>query len=128
VHAIVIGFMNAETGMAFPGWRTIAEKAAMLPGDVADPGGAYSESTVNNLLSDLRRWGYLPSVRRGPESGGRAIAHYTIAEPPYDKLRDEITKFIMEGRARAQKEQGRVEAFLDARKADLPGVAMLLTY
>jgi hypothetical protein len=118
VHAIVIGFMNSETGMSFPGWRAIAEKAAMFPGGVPDPAGVYDESTIYNLLSDLRRWGYLPSVKRGPEGGGRAIAHYTIAEPPYDKLREEITKFIMKGRARGREERERLDA-LAARQPDL---------
>jgi hypothetical protein len=112
--------------MAFPGWRAIAEKTATLPADVQDPAGAYDEGTIRNLLSDLNRWGYLPSVWRGPEGGGRAIAHYTIAEPPYDKLRDEITKFIMNGRdrrARDPEERKRLDALAtsqsDIRKSNV---------
>src|SRR5262245_15238196 len=101
VLATVIKFMSATSGVAFPGWRAIAAKAAMFPGDVPDPEGAYGDGTIRNLLSDLQRWGYLTSVRRGPEGGGRAIAHYSIAEPPYDKLRAEITKWV-EARRRAQ--------------------------
>ena len=117
--AIVIGFMNSETGMAFPGWRAIAAKAGMFPGDIPDPGGVYSESTVNNLLSDLRRWGYLPSIKRGPDGGGRAIAHYTIARPSDEQLREEITKFIMESRALAEKARKRIDA-IGSGRADLP--------
>ncbi len=111
VHAEIVCRMNSRTGVCFPGWSTIADDAAMLPGGIPDPDGAYDASTINNITSDLRRWGYFASTKRGREAGGRAIAHYTVARPSIDQLQREITEYIKRARAR-----DRLDGMLDRRQ------------
>ena len=60
--------------MAFPGYATIALDAAALPRDI-DPPLRFRYQNIRNIVSNLLQWGYLVSLQRGPEGGGRALAH-----------------------------------------------------
>jgi hypothetical protein len=60
--------------------------------------------------SNLLQWGYLVSLRRGPEGGGRALAHYTVARPSVQDLQPEVTEFVNKIRAR-----DRLDALLGER-------------
>jgi hypothetical protein len=100
VHAEIVSRINSKSGMAYPGRATIARDTAMLLGGIPDPAGGYSDGVIRNVTSDLLRWGHMASAQRGPEGGGRAIAHYTVAQPSVEKLQQEITAWVEKARAR----------------------------
>jgi hypothetical protein len=49
------------------------------------------------------RFGYIVATKRAPETGGRALAHYTIARPSVEDLQREITAHIQAIRSREPK-------------------------
>lgn len=83
----LIDFLNAQTGVAFPGRKVLAERSG------------YSEGAVARSISELIGLGYIVSTRRQPQTGGRALAHYALARPSIEEMRMEITKFTAEKKA-----------------------------
>jgi len=106
----IIAHMGNETGLAYPGRAALIRATGVWPGELQDPAGGYSDGVVRNTISDLLRFGYLASIQRGPEGGGRAIAHYTVAKPSVDQLQAQITKWVDDERKR-----GRLDALLRSR-------------
>ena len=116
VLGIVFGFMRSDSGLAYPDGQAIAAKTAVFSGDVPDPDGGHDHGTIRNLLSDLQVWGYLPSARRGPEGGGRALAHYTVGLPGNERLAREVAAYLRGHAEKAKKETERIERFKERRR------------
>ena len=89
VLAEIIMRANSQTGVAYPGYRGIAEATG------------YSESTVELTVTQLLGWGYLASTRKAAEPGGRALAHYTVIKPTVEQLQAAITAHMMAQRGKA---------------------------
>lgn len=98
----IIERTNAQTGLAFPGRKRIAEDTRYIIPDVLESPDPYSESSVAKIVSDLIKWGYLVSERKAPREGGRAIAHYSIAMPTVEQLQQEITAYVESIRKRGR--------------------------
>ena len=78
----LIDFLNPETGTAFPGRKTLAEKTG------------YSEGAVANAISALIGFGYVISARRQSQPGARALAHYAITRPSVEEYQAAIEKHL----------------------------------
>ena len=89
VLAEIIMRANFQTGVAYPGYKGIAEATG------------YSESTVELTVTQLLGWGYLASTRKAAEPGGRALAHYTVIKPTVEQLQAAITAHMMAQRGKA---------------------------
>ena len=89
VLAEIIMRTNSQTGVAYPGYRGIAEATG------------YSESTVELTVTQLLAWGYLASTRKAAEPGGRALAHYTVIKPTVEQLQAAIAAHMMAQRGKA---------------------------
>jgi hypothetical protein len=74
---------STTTGAAFPGYKGLAAATG------------YSEPTVELTVTQLLKWGYLASIRKAPESGGRALAHYAVIKPTEEELQAAITAHIL---------------------------------
>lgn len=98
VLAGVIEYMNARTGVAYPGRRALAESLVWY--DHEYNVRRYTEGTVATTISELIAFGYLMVERRAPEGGGRAMAHYTVVKPSVDELQRQISSYIEEIRGR----------------------------
>jgi hypothetical protein len=55
---------NTQTGVAFPGYKALAA------------GTGYKESTVELTITELLKWGFLASIRKTAEPGGRTRTLY----------------------------------------------------
>jgi len=44
---------------------------------------------------ELMTWGYLASIRKAPDTGGRALAHYTVIKPTKEQLLAAIAAHVM---------------------------------
>lgn len=86
----LIDFLNAKTGMAYPGRKALAERSG------------YSEAAVARAISELISLGYIVSSKRQPTPGTRALAHYALARPSIEEMRSEIGKFVAEKKASRQ--------------------------
>ena len=109
VLAEVIDHINSSTGTSFPGHKTIAEGLRRYNVD-GYPDQGYSEQGIRNTISDLVNCGYLVSVRRAGEKGGRALAHYSIRKPPRADLQEMITDWIMAQRTASARVHPMVKA------------------
>ena len=87
VVAEIISMTNAQSGVAYPGRKRLAE----LTG--------YTEGTIATTIKELVCLGYVVSDRRAPAPGSRALAHYTIVKPTSDELRAAIDAHITAIRA-----------------------------
>lgn len=90
VFGHLIDFLNAQTGMAYPGRKLLAERSG------------YSEAAVARSISELIGLGYIVSVRRQPTPGARAMAHYALARPTVEEIRTEIGKYVAQKKATRQ--------------------------
>ena len=100
VLAEIVARMNAKTGQAYPGRASLAKDTCVLPGGRIDESLGYTEAGVAKTISDLIRFGYIVHKKKAPETGGRALSHYTIARPPVEALQREIEEHIAQIRAR----------------------------
>ncbi len=82
VLAQLILMTNAESGMAFPGRKYLAERTG------------YSEAGVAKTISELVDMAYVVSTRRAPEPGRRPLAHYAIIKPTIEELQNAIASHI----------------------------------
>lgn len=108
VLALVVDRLNGATGMSYPGRKKLSEDSAGLGWTT------YTEMTVATTIKELIRWGYLVSERRGPEGGGRALSHYTVAKPAVEDLQAQIQAWV--------RMQTRDPARFDAFKKPKPDV------
>lgn len=88
VLALVIEHINTTSGMAYPGRKKLAADSGSYGRE------PYTEGTVAVTIAELMQWGYLVYDKRGPESGGRALSHYTIRKPSTEDLQAEITAWV----------------------------------
>lgn len=88
VLALVVDRLNGTSGMAYPGRKRLADDSAALGWT------PYTEMTVATTIKELIRWGYLVAERRGPEGGGRALSHYTVAKPSVEDLQAQIQSWV----------------------------------
>src|SRR5262245_53255702 len=100
VLAAIIEHTNAKSGVAFPGRRALAQNTAWY-----DPAHDwverhYTEPGVGKTISELIDFGYLAWIKRAPDGGGRALAHYTMLRPTFEELQAQITAYIHEIRKR----------------------------
>jgi hypothetical protein len=100
VLAEIIARMNTKTGQAYPGRASLAKDTCVLPGGRIDESIGYTEAGVAKTISDLIRFGYIVHKKKAPETGGRALSHYTIARAPVEVLQREIEEHIAQIRAR----------------------------
>jgi hypothetical protein len=83
ILAEIIMVTNTQTGVAFPGYKALAEATG------------YSKATVELTTTELLKWRFLASTRKAAEPGGRALAHYTVIKPTMEQLQAAITAHIM---------------------------------
>lgn len=103
VLAEVVACINCKTGIAYPGRATIsANTRKWNPTDDGDEEFGYTDAGVSKTLSELVTWGYLVTMRRALEKGGRALTLYGIRKPPQEDLADHITQWIMAQRLSAR--------------------------
>lgn len=95
----IIEFTNIRSGVAYPGRKKIAERTSFGPGDVQRPDGGYTEAVVAKTISELIRFGYLVQSKRAPETGGRAMSHYSLLQPSVEDLQREIESWVKSVRA-----------------------------
>ena len=119
VLAKIIKRMNGETGTAFPGRKTLSQDTAKFPGGVPDPDGGYSEQVIANAISHLVACGYLMHDRRAPKTGGRALSHYTLANPATEDLELQINSYLQAIEAKAPRMRPDVTLRSDVRIADV---------
>ena len=100
VLAEVIDRMNSKTWIAFPATPPLRSMRRPCLLASVPPVDGYEPKYIRNIVSNLLQWGYLVSLQRGPEGGGRALAHYTVARPSVEDLQREVTEFVNKIRTR----------------------------
>lgn len=95
----IVEFTNIRSGVAYPGRKKISERTGYGPGDVPRPDGGYTEAVVAKTISELIRFGYLVQSQRAPETGGRALSHYSLLQPSIEDLQREIESWVKSVRA-----------------------------
>jgi hypothetical protein len=89
VLAEIIMITNSESGTAYPGYKALAAATG------------YSENTVELVVTELRKWGFLASIKKAMAPGGRAFAHYAVIKPTIAQLQAAITAHMMAQRKKA---------------------------
>lgn len=102
VLAAIVEALNAKTGMAFPGRAALARATTYTDRDGITR--HYTESGIAKTISELIEFKYLQTRRQAPESGGRALAHYTVMPRSTEDLQAEITHYIQQIRTQARSE------------------------